>query len=224
MTKKEKNKRIDKESIIETFGLIILSFIYIIIVRKVDVQMIGPKNSEVGLASINSFFHKLLGSNMTIYKITEILGMIALLIVGVYAVIGLVQLIKRKSLKKVDNKIIALGILYVLLGIVYVLFEKLIINYRPVLIDGELEASFPSSHTMLAICICMSSIMVNKDFIKNKKYLKLTNIGLLILMTLIVLGRFISGVHWFSDIVGGIIISITLLSCFNVITGILGEK
>ncbi|MBP3841041.1 MAG: phosphatase PAP2 family protein [Bacilli bacterium] len=224
MTKKEKNKRIDKESIIETFGLIILSFIYIIIVRKVDVQMIGPKNSEVGLASINSFFHKLLGSNMTIYKITEILGMIALLIVGIYAVIGLVQLIKRKSLKKVDNKIIALGILYVLLGIVYVLFEKLIINYRPVLIDGELEASFPSSHTMLAICICMSSIMVNKDFIKNKKYLKLTNIGLLILMTLIVLGRFISGVHWFSDIVGGIIISITLLSCFNVITGILGEK
>lgn len=224
MTKKEKNKRIDKESIIETFGLIILSFIYIIIVRKVDVQMIGPKNSEVGLASINSFFHKLLGSNMTIYKITEILGMIALLIVGIYAVIGLVQLIKRKSLKKVDNKIIALGILYVLLGIVYVLFEKLIINYRPVLIDGELEASFPSSHTMLAICICMSSIMVNKDFIKNKKYLKLTNIGLLILMTLIVLGRFISGVHWFSDIVGGIIISITLLSCFNVITGILEEK
>lgn len=223
MTKK-KNNKIEKESILETLTLIILSFIYIIIVRKVDVQNIGPKNSEVGLASINSFFHNLLGSNMTIYKITEILGMIALLIVGVYAVIGLIQLIKGKSLKKVDSKIISLGILYVLLGIVYVLFEKVIINYRPVIIDGELEASFPSSHTILAICICISSIIVNKDYIKNKKYLKLTNIGLLILMSLIVIGRFVSGVHWFSDIVGGIIISITLLSCFNVITGILGEK
>ena len=223
MTKK-KNNKIEKESILETLTLIILSFIYIIIVRKVDVQNIGPKNSEVGLASINSFFHNLLGSNMTIYKITEILGMIALLIVGVYAVIGLIQLIKGKSLKKVDSKIISLGILYVLLGIVYVLFEKVIINYRPVIIDGELEASFPSSHTMLAICICISSIIVNKDYIKNKKYLKLTNIGLLILMSLIVIGRFVSGVHWFSDIVGGIIISITLLSCFNVITRILGEK
>jgi len=221
--KKEKNK-IEKNSIFETLALIVLSFIYIIIVRKVDVQNIGPKNSEVGLASINSFFHNLLGRNMTIYKITEILGMIALLIVGVYAVIGLMQLIKGKSLKKVDSKIISLGILYVLLGIVYVLFEKVIINYRPVIIDGELEASFPSSHTMLAICICISSIIVNKDYIKNKKYLKLTNIGLLILMSLIVVGRFVSGVHWFSDIVGGIIISITLLSCFNVITGILGEK
>jgi len=221
--KKEKNK-IEKNSIFETLALIVLSFIYIIIVRKVDVQNIGPKNSEVGLASINSFFHNLLGRNMTIYKITEILGMIVLLIVGVYAVIGLMQLIKGKSLKKVDSKIISLGILYVLLGIVYVLFEKVIINYRPVIIDGELEASFPSSHTMLAICICISSIIVNKDYIKNKKYLKLTNIGLLILMSLIVVGRFVSGVHWFSDIVGGIIISITLLSCFNVITGILGEK
>ena len=224
MTKKKMKNEIEKESILETLFLIVLSFIYIIIVRKIDVQNIGPNNTEVGLASINSYFHKLLGSNMTIYKITEILGMIALIIVGIYGIIGLKQLIKEKSLKKVDSKIISLGILYVLLGIVYVLFEKVIINYRPVLIDGELEASFPSSHTMLAICICMSSIMVNKGFIKNKKYLKITNISLVILMTLIVLGRFISGVHWFSDIIGGIIISITLLSIFNITTKVLGEK
>lgn len=224
MTKKKDNKKLTKETLISPIVLTLLSIIYILIVKNLDVKAIGPKSSKVGLASINLFFRKLIGYNEIIYKITEVLGIIALLIVGVYGLIGLIQLIKGKSLKKVDSKIISLGILYVLVGFVYVLFEKLVINYRPILEDGKLEASFPSSHTMMAICICISAIIVNKSLIKNKKYLKITNIALVVLMILIVLGRLISGVHWFSDIVGGIIISITLLSYFTVIKDLLGEK
>ena len=204
--------------------LTVLSIIYIIFVKIVDVRNIGPNNSSVGFSSINDMFRNLLGSNMVIYKITEVLGGIALLIAAVYAVVGVVQLIKRKSLLKVDKKIIALGILYVLVVIVYVLFEKLIINYRPILIDGELEASFPSSHTMMAICICISAITMNKSYIKDMKKRKIANISCLILMILIVIGRFISGVHWFSDILGGIIISITLLSYFYTIYDLIREK
>lgn len=196
--------------------LTITSIVFIFLVKNVDVKAIGPKNSSVGFSSINGFFKDLLGSNMTIYKITEVLGVIALLIVGIYGLIGIIQLIKRKSLFKVDKKIIALGCLYVVVLGMYVLFEKVVINYRPVLIDKVLEASFPSSHTMLAVCVCMSAIIMNKDYIKNKKYLKYTNICIFILMILIVLGRFISGVHWFSDIVGGLLISATLLSYFDI--------
>ena len=196
--------------------LTITSIVFIFLVKNVDVKAIGPKNSSVGFSSINGFLKDLVGSNMTIYKITEVLGVIALLIVGIYGLIGIIQLIKRKSLFKVDKKIIALGCLYVVVLGMYVLFEKVVINYRPVLIDKVLEASFPSSHTMLAVCVCMSAIIMNKDYIKNKKYLKYTNICIFILMLLIVLGRFISGVHWFSDIVGGLLISATLLSYFDI--------
>ena len=144
---------------------------------------------------------------MTLYKITEILGIIPILIALMYAVIGLIQVIDRKSLK-VDKELIALGILYIIVILIYVFFEKCIINYRPVLIDGILEASYPSSHTLLSICICGSALLINKNLFNNKKIYKYINI---ISIVLIVLGRLLSGVHWASDIIGSIIISITLL-------------
>lgn len=193
--------------------MIILAVIYTILVKIIDVAPIGPNNSEVGFSKINGFFHNLLGSNMTIYKITEILGIIPLLMAGIYAIIGLVELIKRKSLTKVDYEIYALAGLYVVVLGLYVFFEKCIINYRPILIDGVLEASYPSSHTLMALCICGSSIIVNKR-IFHKKIFNLENKLSIFLMITIILGRFISGVHWFSDIVGAIFISLALLSSF----------
>lgn len=193
--------------------MIILAVIYTILVKIIDVAPIGPNNSEVGFSKINGFFHNLLGSNMTICKITEILGIIPLLMAGIYAIIGLVELIKRKSLTKVDYEIYALAGLYVVVLGLYVFFEKCIINYRPILIDGVLEASYPSSHTLMALCICGSSIIVNKR-IFHKKIFNLENKLSIFLMITIILGRFISGVHWFSDIIGAIFISLALLSSF----------
>lgn len=202
-----------KKNIITSITMIILAVIYTILVKIIDVAPIGPNNSEVGFSKINGFFHNLLGSNMTIYKITEILGIIPLLMAGIYAIIGLVELIKRKSLTKVDYEIYALAGLYVVVLGLYVFFEKCIINYRPILIDGVLEASYPSSHTLMALCICGSSIIVNKR-IFHKKIFNLENKLSIFLMITIILGRFISGVHWFSDILGGIFISLALLSSF----------
>ena len=186
---------------------------YTFIVKTVDVKTIGPNKSVVGLAKINDWFSNLIGSHMTLYKITEILGLAVILIVGIYGLLGLIQLIKRKSLVKVDREIILLGVLYVLMAVVYVFFEKFIINYRPVLIDGELEASYPSSHTILAICICISSLLVSKNYLSDK-YLKITNFVTVLLLLGVFLGRVISGVHWISDIIGGVIISATLLMYF----------
>ena len=200
----------NKKNILICILLVLLSIIYTLLVKYVDTSTIGPNGSVVGFSSLNSFVFNLTGNNMTLYKITEILGIIPILIALMYAVIGLIQVIDRKSLK-VDKELIALGILYIIVILIYVFFEKFIINYRPVIIDGVLEASYPSSHTLLSICICGSALLINKYLFKNKKIYKYINIVSIISMVLIVLGRLLSGVHWASDIIGSIIISITLL-------------
>lgn len=207
-----KNKRNILLSVIMT----IFSGIYIYLVKTVDVKTIGPNNTSVGFAKVNDAFMHFVGTNMTIYKLTEVAGLLVLLIVGIYGIIGLVQLIKRKSLFKVDREIICLGVLYVMMISVYVLFEKVVINYRPILIDNELEASFPSSHTMLAICTSVSSLLVYKKYVP-KKLNYLVMFTTVLLLTIVFLGRMISGVHWLSDILGGVIISLTLLTYFYTI-------
>ena len=205
-----------ERNIILSVILTIVSIGYTFLVKMVDVGEIGPNNSAVGLSTLNSWFKGIVGSNMTIYKITEILGLVVILIVGVYGLLGLMQLIKRKSLFKVDREIIILGVLYLLMAVVYVFFEKFIVNYRPVLINGELEASYPSSHTILAICICVSSLMVSRKYLDDK-YIKITDIVTVLLLLGVFLGRIISGVHWISDIIGGVLISATLLMYFYTI-------
>ena len=200
----------NKKNILICVLLVLISIIYTLLVKYVDTSTIGPNGSVVGFSSLNSFVFNLTGNNMTLYKITEILGIIPILIALMYAVIGLIQVIDRKSLK-VDKELIALGILYIIVILIYVFFEKCIINYRPVFIDGILEASYSSSHTLLSICICGSALLINKYLFNNKKIYKYINIISIISMVLIVLGRLLSGVHWASDIIGSIIISITLL-------------
>ena len=204
----------NKKNIIMAGSLTLASIIYTLLVKFVDVKAIGPNGSEVGFAWLNKIFHNLLGEHMVIYKISEVLGYVVMLLVVIYGCIGLYQLIKRKSLLKVDKEIIKLGVFYVLMLVVYVLFEKIEINYRPVLMDGVLEASYPSSHTILALCICFSSLITSKKYF-NKLYVKKINLVTVILTGLVLLLRTISGVHWISDIIGGIIISLTLVSYYQ---------
>ena len=202
-----------KKNIILSILLTIASIAYTYFVKTYDVKNIGPNNSLVGFSKINNWFSNLIGSHMTIYKVTEILGLVVLLIVGIYGILGLYQLIKRKSLFKVDKELYILGGLYVSMALVYIFFEKFIINYRPVLIGGELEASYPSSHTILAICICVSSLIVSRNYIRQR-HQKLVDFITILLLLGVLLGRIISGVHWISDILGGILISCTLLMYF----------
>lgn len=202
-----------KKNIMISLILTGVSIIYTLLVKYVDVKAIGPNDSSVGFAGINGFFSKLIGSHMFIYKISELLGYVLLLLVLIYGCIGLYQLIKRKSLLKVDKELIKLGCFYVLMLVVYILFDKISINYRPVLMDGVLEPSYPSSHTILSLCVGLSSLIVSRKYF-NKKYIKQINMITIILMSAVILTRIISGVHWFSDILGGIIISLTLVSYF----------
>ena len=212
-----------KKNIIWSIVLVALTVLFTILIKTVDVQNIGLEGTSIGFASINKKVFETIGENDLLYKISEILGYIALGVVMIYALIGFCQLIKRKSLFKVDKEILVLGGFYIVVLGLYFLFDKIAINYRPVLENGKLEPSFPSSHTMLAICVCISAIWVNKRLFKSDMT-KIFN-GLLLLLTVgIVLTRFLSGVHWFTDIIGGIVISSALLMIFRTVIDMFYEE
>ena len=190
--------------------LILLAVVYTILVKVVDVKQIGVNETSIGFATVNQFVFKTIGVNMIWYHITDWLGLIPIFMAMVYSLLGLIQLIKRRSLFKVDKEIIILGLFYIVVISIYVFFERFVVNYRPILMNEFLEASYPSSHTLMTICLCSSSIIVNKKLFDNK-ITKLMNMLSLVIVMITVIGRLISGVHWFTDIMGGIVISIALL-------------
>lgn len=205
-----------------TFLTVFIGFT--LLVKFVDVKSIGPLNSEVGLSSINGWARDLFSYNVLFYKISKYLGYISFLIILIYGIVGLKELIEKRSLFKVNKRILLLGVFYIVVAIVYFFFEKVIINYRPVLENGLLEASYPSSHTILSICVCLSSIWVSKYVFKNKDFIKIFNILTFLLMVGIVVFRVLSGVHWITDIVGGILISLALCYLFNMCISMIKEK
>ena len=197
-------------------GLFAIAIIYTLLVKYIDVQAIGPNDSLVGFATINNFMFNLTGVNMLWYDITDWWGFVPLFIAFIYAMIGFIQMIKRRNILKVDKEILGLGVYYIIVIGLYIFFETCIINYRPTLMDGILEASYPSSHTLLSVCICGSSLIINKYLFKNRNFFKAENIISILSILVIVIGRFISGVHWFTDIIGAILISIALLKAFYI--------
>ena len=204
------------------FGVILLlSFVlWTVLLQFVDVKVIGPNNSSVGFASINNFARNLIGVNMDLYVITDWLGLVPIAVCFSFGILGLVQLIKRKSILKVDKSILALGLFYLAVMVVYVLFEIIAINFRPVLINGCLEASYPSSTTMLVMCVMPTAIMQFNSRIKNKKLRHFIAGLLTAFIVFMVAARLISGVHWFTDIVAGTILSTGLVVLYRFAVGL----
>ena len=194
-----------------------LMVILIALVRLVDVAPIGADGTSIGLSHLNQFVFDLFGVNILWYNITDWLGVAAVLTGFVFAVTGLVQLIKRRSLLKVDREILSLGGLYIVVIGLYLFFENVIINYRPIIMPDNTspEASFPSSHTMLVCVIMGSAAMLINRYIRNKPLNRILRAVCYVIIGVTVVGRLIAGVHWFTDILGGILISVTLLSLYE---------
>lgn len=194
-----------------------LTVILIALVRLVDAAPIGAQGTSIGLSHLNQFVFDLFGVNMLWYNITDWLGVAAVLTGFVFAVTGLVQLIKRRSLLKVDREILSIGGLYIVVIGLYLFFENVIINYRPIIMPDNTspEASFPSSHTMLVCVIMGSAAMLINRYIINKPLNRILRAVCYVIIGVTVVGRLIAGVHWFTDILGGILISVTLLSLYE---------
>ena len=195
-------------------GLLAAFVLWTVLVRLVDVQMIGPQESSVGFATLNGYVHNLTGVNMSLYVITDWLGLVPIGVAFAFAVFGLVQWVMRKSLFKVDQSILALGGFYIIVMAVYVLFEIVVINYRPTLIEGYLEASYPSSTTMLVLCVMPTAMLQFRNRIKNNIFRYCVMIAIVAFTAFMVLGRLVSGVHWITDIIGGALFSAGVVSVY----------
>lgn len=217
-------KKRNQKNIFVALWLLVSFVIWTVAISFLDIQAIGPNGSSVGFATLNELVHKLTGVHMTLYIITDWLGLVPLFFVFGFAILGLVQLIQRKSFFKVDRSILVLGGFYIIVMALYLLFEVFVINYRPVLIDGYLEASYPSSTTMLVLCVIPTAMMQLNSRILNKTFRKII-LGFLVIFTaFMVIGRLISGVHWFTDIVGGILLSTGLVVLYHFVSTLSATK
>ena len=199
-------------------GLLAAFGFWTMVVSFVDVQAIGPKGSAVGLATVNGFIHNHIGVHFMLYTITDWLGLVPVGFGFGFAVLGLCQWIKRKHILKVDYSILVLGGFYIVVLAAYLFFEEFVINYRPVLIAGYLEASYPSSTTILVLCVMPTALMQLRVRIRSSAQRQWVTVVIHTFIIFMVFGRLLSGVHWFTDIVGGGLISGGLVMMYRYIT------
>ena len=207
-------KKETKKSLSVSISFLAAFLLWTLLVRMIDRQAIGPLGSVVGFAKFNGYVHELFDVHMFLYDLTDLLSIIPLAIVFGFGVLGLVQWIKRKKLFSIDRDIIALGLFYIAVFSVFIAFEILVINYRPVLIEGVLEASYPSSTTMLAMCVLPTAAMQFKARIQNKALKECVFYLTVAFTVFMVLARLISGVHWITDIIGGALLSTGLVTMY----------
>lgn len=208
-------KKHTRRNFCTTLLLFAAFLLWTIAISCFDVQAIGPDGSSVGFAALNAFIHNLTGVHMALYTVTDWLGLVPLCFAAGFALLGLVQLIQRKHICRVDDNILILGGFYILVIAAYSFFEMFVVNYRPVLIDGCLEVSYPSSTTLLVLCILPTTMMQLHTRIHSPTFRKVILCTLAAFTALMVVGRFLSGVHWFTDIVGGILLSAGLVMLYS---------
>ena len=201
-------------------GCFLMAFVlWTALLRLVDVQEIGPEGSAVGFATVNGFVHEVVGVNPTLYTVTDWLGLVPFAVAFGFAILGLVQWIKRKNILRVDPSILVLGGFYAVVIAFYLFFEVVSINYRPVLIDGVLETSYPSSTTLLTLCVMPAAMMQLKKRIQGKAHRRVVLCSIAAFTAFMVLGRLASGVHWITDIIGGGLLSGGLLAAYAAVSG-----
>ena len=196
-----------KRNLLTGVGMIGVFALWTILIQCVDVQAVGQNGSRIGFADFNVWFHQLTGVHMTIYTITDWLGLVPIFICLCFGVMGLVQLIKRRSLLRVDSDILLLGVYYVMVIACYLIFEMIPINYRPVLIEGRLEASYPSSTTLLVLSVIPTLMFQVNRRVSNTMIRKVAAVFVIAFSAFMVIGRLISGVHWATDIIGSVLLS-----------------
>ena len=195
-------------------GLLMLFALWTVLICCVDVQAVGPKGTKVGFAAWNVWVHRLIGVHMTLYTVTDWLGLVRIFICGCFGILGLCQWIRRKKLFQVDADILLLGVYYLLVISAYLLFEMVPINYRPILIDENPEASYPSSTTLLVLSV-MPTLKFQTDRRCGKQALRYSVTAFAVAFSaFMVIGRLVSGVHWATDIIGSVILSAGLFMLY----------
>ena len=196
-------------------GMLAAFVLWTVMIMSVDVRNVGQRGTAVGFAGFNTWFHQITGADMRLYVVTDWLGLVPIAICIGFGVFGLVQLIRRKSLFRVDFDILLLGVYYILVIAGYLVFEMIPINYRPIPIDGHMEASYPSSTTLLVLSVMPSLILQIKRRCRIKAVRLIVYVFSVSFSVFMVIGRLISGVHWATDIIGSVLLSFGLFGLYH---------
>lgn len=196
-------------------GLLVCFMLWTVMLCCIDSSPIGPRDSVVGFASFNGYIHRFVGVNMTLYNLTDWLGLVPIGFAVLFGVTGILQWVKRKNVKMVDRELRLLGVFYTVVFALYMVFDGLALNYRPVLIDGVLEASYPSSTTLLVMCVMPTVVIRLKAYIKSDVRRKWVCFALTVFSLLLIIGRVLSGVHWITDIIGAVLLSTGLVNVYR---------
>ncbi|MBR3326233.1 MAG: phosphatase PAP2 family protein [Atopobiaceae bacterium] len=196
-------------------GLLVAFGLLTALVQVVDVQPVGQNGTDVGFATFNTWFHELTGVHMLLYVVTDWLGLVPVAVCLGFGVLGVAQLVRRRSLLRVDPDLLLLGIHYVTVASAYVVFEMLPINYRPIPIDGIMEASYPSSTTLLVLGVMPTLSYQVKRRSGNPSLKRATTVFVMAFSALMVVGRLVSGVHWATDIVGSVLLAFGLFATYR---------
>jgi undecaprenyl-diphosphatase len=213
-------KQQKKISLYVGIGLLAAFVLWTVLVRMIDVKSIGPEGSSVGFAAFNACVHELTGVHFGLYLFIDWVSILPFLLIFGFGLTGLIQWIKRKSFLKVDYDILVLGGFYAVVLAFYAFFEVVVVNYRPVLIEGVLEASYPSSTTVLVLCVMLTALMQLWNRIGNKTAKIVIAIAILAFTAFMVIGRLVSGVHWVTDIIGGALLSASLVTLYTFFCGL----
>ena len=205
----------EKRNLLTGAGLVGAFALWTVLIQCVDVQAVGQNGTKIGFAGFNVWFHQLTGVHMMIYTITDWLGLVPIFICLCFGVLGLVQLIKRRSPLRVDPDILLLGVYYLLVIACYLIFEMIPVNYRPVLIEGRLEASYPSSTTLLVLSVMPTLMFQANRRVSNTMVRRVSAIFAVAFSAFMVIGRLISGVHWATDIIGSVLLSAGLYMLYR---------
>ena len=212
-----------KASFAQPVIMLTVFLLFTLLVAMVDYKPIGPRGSEVGLAAVNGFLHSHFGYNDLFYVLSKLLGYICFLIPVINAGVAIRDICRKKSLFKIGPDVLGAFVVYVLMAFFYVLFNTVVLNSRPVLMDGQLEASYPSSHTLLGVTLCLTAAL-QLNFRDRNLERKVRNQRILIALgVLVVVTRFFSGVHWFTDIVGGVLLGLTLTALYVPLVRLIGR-
>lgn len=212
------------KNIIKTLIWMIACVLFTIFAMTFDKKPIAPDGSPVGFGSINDFFFSIFGAHKVADVISDIFSVLSIAVALFFTILGLIQLIKRKNIFKVDMTVICMGIVYAITIALYILFILCPVNMAPYLEDGEATASFPSSHTMTIVAIFLTAAAWVGRKVKNARSAEIITYVLYGSSAVLVIFRLFSGAHWFTDIVGGVIYAFMLSSLYSTLLSLFCVK
>ncbi len=213
-----------KRGLLTAAALIALFILWTVLIRTVDVRPEGQNGTNIGFAAVNLWFHRLTGVHLGLYTVTDWLGLVPVAICIGFGFLGLMQWIRRRSLCKVDRDILLLGLYYILVIAGYLIFEMIPINYRPIPIDGVMEASYPSSTTLLVLSVMPTLVFQVSRRAKNRAVVRAVFLLSALFSAFMVIGRLVSGVHWLTDILGAVFLSAGLYLLYRSAVLLAGSK